>query len=267
MITTKLYGRVGNQMFQIANCIAHGLRHGMEYQIPNYTGNTKDWPVYFTHFPVLTVSMDDFGTFWEKSHGYTLIPRKEQVCFDGYWQSYKYFEDFKNIVINAFMPAFKKIAERVANTGFDFSDRVSIHVRRGDYLEYETKHPTVNHAYLTKAIDHFLELGLNNFSVFSDDIEWCQQNITNEQFPGAIIQHMAHKITDPVEDALYDLYTMSKHHHNIISNSTFSYWGAMLNKNPDKIVLTPSVENWFGPENKHLDVSDLLPPEWIQIQY
>lgn len=268
MITTRLYGRLGNQMFQIANCIAHALRHGMEYQIPSQTTNPEKWPAYFTHFPVLKQSQDNFGTYRELHHGYTEIPRREQIIFDGYFQSYKYFWDYRFQVFEALAPAFSFINDK----GFNYAKRVSIHVRRGDYVELNSIHPPVTIEYLKQAIDYFVQQQYLNFTVYSDDIEWCKENmkgILPEKFKQWVnFKFMDQPLQDPVKDALYDLYTMSKHEHNIISNSTFSYWAAILNNNPYKIVYTPGAENWFGPECKdftgnRLDVSSMMPPEWI----
>lgn len=263
MITTTLEGRLGNQMFQIANCIAHGLRHGMEYAIPDSTSRPNEWPAYFSHFPKLNIPFADFGPYREIDHGYNPIPRKEQVCFMGYWQSYKYFWDFKDVILRAFEPGFAMVDDKE----FDYTGRVSIHVRRGDYTELTSKHPPVPLEYLQRAVNDMVELGHFQFTVYSDDPKWCEDNMGSGFHPEAIISVLNEPIRDPVKDALFDFYTMSKHKHNIISNSTFSWWAALLNKNHDKVVISPSVKNWFGPDYKDLNLQHFLLPQWIQIEY
>lgn len=263
MITTKLEGRLGNQMFQIANCIAHGLRHGMEYAIPMFTEDPQKWPLYFTHFPKLNIPFNDFGYYREQSHGYTEIPRKEQVCFVGHWQSYKYWWDFRDIILKSFEPGFQMVNDE----GFDYSGRVSIHVRRGDFLELSYKHPPVTVEYIQKAINDMVQLGFYKFTVYSDDTDWCEQNIFDNYHEEAEVMVFNSKSSDPIKDALFDFWTMSRHQHNIIANSTFSWWAAMMNKNPNKIVITPSINNLFSQEYKHLNTQNYLLPQWIQIEY
>lgn len=266
-ITTKLIGRCGNQMFQIANVIAYSLRHKMDYEIPQSSENPELWPAYFSHFPATTKSLGNWAWYHETDHSYKEIPRGELFCFNGYYQSYKYFWDYKDQVIDAFQPAFKEFNE--ANVAQDsWKDVVSIHVRRGDYVNLETKHPVVTLDYIKKAVAYFIELEYNTFAVYSDDVQWCKENINGSNInTSARFIYPKNKFTDDVKKSLYDLWSMSQCGHNIISNSTFSYWAAMINKNEHKIVVSPSVDNWFGSENKHLDVKDLLPPDWIQIKY
>lgn len=265
MITTKLYGRLGNQMFQIANCIAHAVRHQQPYSIPRETTHPDKWPVYFTHFPPLTIRFVDFGMQWEQAHGYSPIPRREQICFDGYWQSYKYFADVLQIVLDSFAPAFNF----PALDGIDFTGNVSIHIRRGDYVQLSTIHPPISLQYVKDAVAYFVNLGYGHFTIFSDDIPWCKANVTTSifsQVQGEVfLRYMDTTVKDPVQDALFDMAAMARHEHNIISNSTFSLWAALLNKNPNKIVVTPALSNWFGPAYQHLDVTDLLPPTWVQM--
>lgn len=263
MITTRLHGRLGNQMFQIANCIAYGLRHNMEYAIPQVTGNTDLWPVYFSHYPKLNQGFENFAPYREPGHGYMEIPKKEQICFEGYWQSYRYFADYNKEILRSFEPGFAVIDDK----GFSYKDRVSIHVRRGDYTELDTKHPPVSLDYIKQAIKQMLELGYSRFTVYSDDPKWCKENITPELNWDAYISVFDEVSKDPIKDALFDLWTMSKHEHNIIANSTFSWWAAMLNKNPEKIVISPSKKNWFGEDYKHLNLDHFLLPQWIQIEY
>lgn len=262
-ITTKLYGRIGNQMFMIANTIAYALRFGHEYRIPAHTLDEEKWPTYFTHFPKLDQNFIHFGIQREVNHGYNEIPKREQICFDGYFQSYKYFWDYKEQIIESFQPAFHALDVQLP----DFKGKSSIHVRRGDYVDLETKHPTINISYLQKATAYLKARRINNFSVFSDDIEWCKENITPVQFPDCNFRFISSDTGDSKKDAIMDLYYMSKHDHQIIANSTYSYWAALLNKNPYKMIVSPSTDNWFGEDNKDLDIKDLLPPDWIQIKY
>lgn len=100
-----------------------------------------------------------------------------------------------------------------------------------------------------------------DFLVFSDDIEWCKRNIPSEKVNPINIRFKEQG------EALLDLKEMAECEHNIIANSTYSWWGAWLNNNPNKVVVTPDEENWFGVDNKHLDVSTLLPKEWIRVKY
>ena len=257
MLTTKLYGGAGNQMFQIANCLAHSWRSSVEYRIPRQTMDPDKWPVYFTHFPdLLPYTFDQFGLYREKGHGYHAIDKRDQLCFDGYFQSYKYFHEYRDKIIGSFLPAFERFGK------FEIPGFVSLHIRRGDYLEHPDKHPFIAKSYIRKAIQYFNDLGFTHFFVFSDDVEWAQENIHENNF--GIINYFMH--SKEGADPLHDMYLMSTCQHNIVCNSTFSWWGAYLNQNPKKVVVCPHEDNWFGPELKHLDVSDLLLPEWIRIK-
>ncbi len=259
MITTFLMGGMGNQAFQIAHTIAFCLKHGDQYQIPQHT--VKDqWPVYFTHFPPLTTSFDFFGTYREKGHEYNEIPRKEQIAFEGYWQSYKYFEKYRPQIIEAFKPTIdNQVKKEIASSIPE--GIVAIHVRRGDYVGQENMHPVVTMGYLTRAIKHFNYLKYFRFLVFSDDIAWCKEHLNNERIVGSRFRYSENRT------AQEDMYAMSICSHNIISNSTYSWWAAWFNANPKKIVVTPHEDDWFGPDYKHLNVSDLLPADWIRIKF
>jgi len=92
---------------------------------------------------------------------------------------------------------------------------------------------------------------IDKIVIFSDDIEYCQQNFKDEKY---VFVH---------ESDYYDMLLMSMCNHNIIANSSFSWWGAFLNKNENKTVIAP--ENWFGPHYAHYNKKDLYAEGWIVI--
>jgi len=127
---------------------------------------------------------------------------------------------------------------------------VSVHIRRGDYLKFPDIHPTVSLDYYIKAISDIKKRkDIKCVLVFSDDIQWCKTN-----FYADMIRYA---------EGLYDyeeMLLMSACTHNIIANSSFSWWGAYLNENPDKIVYAPKI--WCGAKANH-GWEDIYLPEMI----
>ncbi len=276
-ITTKLVGGLGNQLFQIANCIAFSIRHNIAFEIPQVLDPAyKKYAVYFHHFPPLARSFDDFGTYREPSFTYTEIPKREQICFEGYFQSWKYFEDYKKDIFNLIWHGiiktnYKDSFNRLLLLNNQYHYQVAIHVRRGDYAsEYNTTHPPVSMEYLRKAIYFFYEKGHRSFTVFSDDIHWCKNNLVKDCFivaPDAKFLFAEPNETNTEnENVLFDFYSIASHSHQIISNSTFSLWAAMINTNPDKIVVCPDESNWFGKDAPY-DAKDIIPTNFHRIKY
>jgi len=145
-------------------------------------------------------------------------------------------------------------------------ESVAIHVRRGDYTSnaYSASFGTLADSYYKTAIER-INAGAQQpvFFVFSDDIEWCRNNL---QLHNAIfIEH------NKGVDSYKDLVLMSHCRHNIIANSTFSWWGAWLNQNPQKIIIAPRI--WFGKTyydgiqpvypSRIYNTKDLIPETWI----
>ena len=128
-------------------------------------------------------------------------------------------------------------------------ETISIHIRRGDYLEKEDRHPVCRMEYYQAAIEYIDTFNSPIFIIFSDDIEWCKKHFIGDNY--IFIQD---------EEDYIDLYLMSLCKHNIIANSSFSWWGAWLNKNINKKVIAP--QNWFGV-NKRLPTQDIYCEEWI----
>jgi hypothetical protein len=114
--------------------------------------------------------------------------------------------------------------------------------------------------YLVQAVDAMKKIGITRFKFFSDDIPWCVTCGINLQFPDCEFEYSTGK------SEMEDLISMSSCEHQIISNSTMSWWAAELNRNPRKVCIIPSEQNWFGPDN-HLSVKDLYREEFVQIKY
>lgn len=236
MVTTELIGRLGNQAFQIATTIGLALRNGTNYKIPVKTVDPRVWPTYFNHFPRLYPSDKISLRYKEPEFNYNPIPFTDNMCLSGYFQSEKYFADYRPEIIKAFGIPWKPL-----------KGVVSIHVRRGDYLQFADKHPPVTEEYLCKAIAMFPGW---QFMVFSDDMAWCREHFLGPQFTFAT-----------KNPPLKDLELMANCEHQIVANSSFSWWGHFFNQNPHKVGIFPKV--WFGEGNRHLPTHDIYPPNAI----
>jgi len=246
MITCKLYGRMGNQMFQIATAIGMAVKHNTNFKSPRHTLNPSVWRKYFNHFNELLPSERISGIYKEQGHNYQQIPFQNNMCLDGYFQSEKYFDFCREQILNEFGFKWKMLG-----------GTVSVHIRRGDYLQFPDKHPVVSMEYITSAINYLVKRKYHKYIILSDDMEWCKQNINRDKFKKCKFDYSEGRADEK------DMEVMSCCEHNIIANSSFSWWGAWMNRNPNKIVIAPSV--WFGEGNKHLNISDLIPNNWIKL--
>lgn len=256
MVTFMNMGRCGNFLFQAATALGYSIKHGLAFTVPTSTNNPIWNPIYFPH---LINGLYDGRKipFYinEKQHAYQDLPSPDapngNVILRGYWQSYKYFDFCRDRIIDAFQIPYTLVP-----------GTVGLHVRRGDYLQYPTINPLATREYYEKAVKEFWLRGYKQFLVFSDDIEWCKKEFQDPVYKGLAFQYRA-----TGTGALEDISALSGCEHMIASNSTFAWWGAWLNRNPEKIVICPHEDNYYGPDNKHLDVSTLYPPEWLRIAY
>lgn len=189
----------------------------------------------------------ELPTFQEAVFAFQELPREENLNLSGYFQSERYFRDYREELLEMFSPN-SNLVKRL--NCFDFSGSTSIHCRRGDYCWLSQVHPPVSLEYLDQAINL---IGRNSkFLIFSDDPQWCADNVCRLAIDIEIID----------EDAEFSLYAMTRCQNNIIANSSFSWWGAWMNRRPDKVVVAP--QQWFGP-NGPQDSSDLVPEQWISL--
>lgn len=189
----------------------------------------------------------------------SVLSLNDDVYLDGYWQSEKYFVDASNIIFKEFTVKSpqtgknKELAELITSC-----NAVSIHVRRGDYISdphISKLYRTCDLAYYIRCFDKITQSIQNpHFFIFGDEPKWIRKNI-NLPYSTTIVDHNG-------DDKSYeDLRLMSICKHNIIANSSFSWWGAWLNQNPKKMVFAP--KQWFSKERQaSRKMDDLLPASW-----
>lgn len=249
MIEPTLIGRLGNFMFEVATAYAYSIKHSMDYNV-NQSEDVNNYLNRF--FPLIETkkSLPAKHDKWkEPTHAYTEIPKFDNVKILEYFQSEKYFKEYRNDILRLFNFPYEKI-----------QGWTSIHVRRGDYLIYWNSFPPVDERYLGTAMRLMAKNGYKKFMVFSDDIAWCKSNLNAVKYPEYQFIYSEGK------NEFEDMAKGSCCEHNIISNSTFSWWQAWLNQNPNKLVVSPSKYNWFGKRVK-LSTEDIIPETWVQIAF
>lgn len=180
---------------------------------------------------------------------------------EGYFQSWKYFNDIRDTIITDFSykeeprGANKLVLNKILND----DNSVSLHIRRGDYVTNKNTsnfHGLKDMDYYKAALKEIKRKVKNpNVYVISNDPKWCKKNL-DLGVPTTIIDN-----NNDVTGGAEDMRLMRACRHNIMANSSFSWWGAWLNENPDKIVIAP--QQWFNDPS--IDTSDLIPEGWIRL--
>jgi len=185
-----------------------------------------------------------------------LLESKNNHYFEGYFQSEKYFKNCRKEILSYFnlnLPLNqqnKEMIEKIKST-----NSVSIHVRRGDYVKLQDVHGLCTLDYYKKAIEYIAsKIETPHFYVFSDDIVWVEKNLKIDYAYTVV------NINDSTSGC-FDIELMKNCKHNIIANSSFSWWGAWLNQNAYKIVIAP--KRWFT--HPELLDDDLIPDDWIKM--
>jgi len=266
-ITPVLQGGLGNTLFQIATAYAYSLEHNYEFElydnlyIPCHHPSLDSYRDNIFSNIKISSANGEFHKYDELSFCYNEIPKFDNnIILYGYFQSEKYFQKYQKEI--------KKIFNFNSSLIEKYSNELnkkncSIHIRRGDYLNLQNRHPVQDLEYYKKAVSLFDKDTL--FFVFSNDIEWCKNEFTYENIgTNNFIFINGNNCQD-------DLLLMSQCEHNIIANSSFSWWAAWLNKNLNKKIICP--KNWFsedyakqicGTQYKTYQ-QDLLPEKWIQL--
>lgn len=266
MIYIRLSGRFGNYLFQIAAGASLAKRYGTDFKVvvaPDTeaisTVSTESMWKYVSSFKENIFRGIEFvreaprgiAMYSWRDFPYKPIPYGgNDLLIDGYFQSYKYVDSDLMRQIYA-MPG--EIGNKLQQKYGEVLNKpfTCIHVRRGDYLNLPHRFSICSMNYFRNAIKQIGENTL--FVVVSDDLGWCKKHFKGENFVFA----------DKGNSMLEDFYLQSLAENNIISNSSFSWWGAWLNDNPDKKVFYPTP--WFGPHYSHYDTSDLCPDAWTAL--
>jgi len=287
MIVVRLSGGLGNQLFQYAAGQRLAKLHHTELVLDTYWyAHTprRDTPRTYElwHYPVQARLAVKAESLWCRMHGGRIarrlpfLPRRwanfrekgfafdaavlrlpDDVYLDGYWQSYRYFEDIGNSIREELSPLDDMgaqdnfIAAQMRDT-----QSVSIHIRRGDLVSSPAaaQHGVCGLDYYCAAVQRVCsEVPAARFFVFSDDPSWTRKNLVLSGDTTFVAHNGA-------ATAFQDLRLMSLCKHHIAANSSFSWWGAWLNPDPAKLVICP--RRWFMDGR---DTSSLAPPEWIRL--
>ena len=281
MITCYLMGGLGNQLFQIFAIIAYGLENKIEFKflysdnVPSITPRHSYWDSLLKSIKVFTVkSLPNNLNLIEVPSG-KYIPLKElnktnskNVLFHGYFQSYKFFENKKTDIFR--LIKLSEWKENLLNT-IDFQDKentISLHFRLGDFKKLSHTHPIIPVKYYVNALSYIVsKFPEIKFKVYY----FCEEEdneIVKEKYISNLHQKFPSLIFVKVDDKLDDwkqVVFMSCCKHNIIANSSFSWFGAYFNTNvSNSIICYPNI--WYAGETAaKINTDDLFPKNWIKI--
>lgn len=290
MITVILSGGLGNQMFEYAAGRALSLRLKAKLSTDTYilTKRTKatrrnyelaifniDTPI--SNSIINKIAIKLFGIIRSRKTGYLILSKlgifrdekaqyydsrfkslSEKTTLFGYFQNENYFKDIsEQLRIDFKFRIPLKGKNNEIRTLIDQGTSVSIHIRRGDYANTNSNLPILDISYYNQAIEYITsQIDNPHFYIFSDGIDWVKQNLDLSNFNHEFIDWNKN------EDSYVDMQLMSLCKHNIIANSSFSWWGAWLNNNPNKVVIAP--QQWYkGDERIHPD--GFIPKNWISL--
>ena len=238
-ISCQLIHGLGNQLFQVAATLSLAWQHG-DSAVFNFSkhsqpsqGNkaVKYRRTLYKNLQEGSLAVNYYHQ--PDDYIYRPIPYSKSLTLSGLFQSEQYFKDCRDRLLQTFDVNIQPI------------DKVAIHVRRGDFANYAT-HYILPFSYYGDAIDRFSPT--TEFLIFSDDIEWCKNMFLGNRF------YFSSGLND--ED---DLLLMASCKHQIIANSSLSWWASYFNPSPSKIVIAPS--KWLA---RDVDTSDIY-SEWMTV--
>ena len=280
MITCNLMGGLGNQIFQIFATISYAIKSKNRFQFLNLTtlggGATTVrytfWETFFSNMkPFLIQNLPQpIHVIRENGFPYNELPVREMVnrnvMIYGYFQSYKYFQENYSMIYRILN--IDKMKNDIINnlnlTSEYLENTVSMHFRIGDYKKIQDFHPLATYNYYERSLLYMQITKPNtNFTIlyFCEDCDIDDVLIIINKLTTNYPMYNFKRGLNTLED-WQQMLLMSCCHHNIIANSSFSWWSAYLNSNKDKIVCYPSV--WFGKVAKN-DTRDLCPTDWVRV--
>jgi hypothetical protein len=284
MISIRVQGGLGNQLFMIFATIAYGIEHNVkpvfEYYY-NIAARHTYWETLLDGFKMFTTANPDngltnddvsqFNVFMEPTFSYNPLPDfgMNNTYIIGYLQSFRYFESYKSQLYSIMRLHEKKqtVFEKYPEYFDNSKTLIAIHFRMGDYKHKRWYHPVMNYEYFESSLDYIMtsrsedkEVRVLYFCEEEDnDYVGSKIALLHTKYPN--VEFM--KVDDSIED-YNQLMIMSMCNHNIMSNSSFSWWGAYFNEYESKIVCYPST--WFGEYYEHThDSNNMMPGSWVKI--
>jgi len=269
-IITEIGGQLGNQLFILANAIAIAEENHCEIYCPTFKylddpayewmGLSRNYHAFFHRIPNLIQSASAISHYAEPDFNYHPIPYTPHMKLSGYFQSEKYFKKYRDLILKLFAPPaeIEEYLQAHYSALLEHPNTVAVHVRtaypdqkRGFNKSFYIKSLGPDIEYFKTAMEMFDSTAL--FVIFSDNIDWCI-----EQFK--YISRNVKFISE--DDYVVEFCLLSKCKHAIISNSTFGWWGAWLNKNPDKRVICRW--HFMGPRPQDCP-KDIICDDWIRV--
>ena len=267
VVQVAIYYGLGNNMFQYATGLAYALEHNKKlyvhgdvsqlenaFDIQLNKPEHEDIPVFKNLEAKQTSFIGD--VYAEQDNADGTFKHDRYVYLWGLFQNEAYFKKYRKEILKAFRfknamsDKNKQLAHSIKN-----SNSVAVHIRRGDYLAPKAAQHVLSPHYYKLAADYIAKRVKNpHFYIFSDDMAWVKENI-KLPYPHTFVEH------NHGDFSYNDMRLMSLCKHNIIANSTFSWWGAWLNENPNKIVISPDI--WL--KNKTYFIDKIVPKEWIRL--
>ena len=290
MIIVQLKGGLGNQLFQYAAALSLATHHNVEVKVDitklkapdEQIGTVRNYDLQHLVAPPQIASEAEIKQataqniikkyyqkflpsyqrqiFNEKKFPFDVnfFSAQRNIYLKGYRQSEKYFIHIEDKIRKDFRLK-ESLIERVKEFSVSLlsTESVSIHIRRGDYTNaaVQNTHGSLSKEYYQNAIA-LINSSVNNpsFYIFSDDVKWAKENLE--------FNNNVHFVSGNISTTHFeDHFLMSQCKHNIIANSTFSWWAAWLNENKLKTVIAP--KKWYNKVK--LNTSDLIPPNWLRI--
>lgn len=287
MVVVRLKGGLGNQMFQYAlgfaisktyqidlyvdytfyrDTMIHGGNTLFEFELKNLGGEYSAFSV-FSYIERSFLKINLFRKMklnlqYEPKllpyHKVSVPEGVKKFFLDGYWQSETYFSKFRNELLLEFILREKlELEDQELIYKFQDENSVSLHIRRGDYItnaKANKIHSVLNKDYYDRALGLVLsKIDNAKVYVFSDDPDWVESNFK--------LTVPFHVVRSKTKSESVDLHLMSQCKHNIIANSSYSWWAAWLNTYNEKIVVAP--KNWFRDDS--FDAIDLIPVTWSMV--
>ena len=270
MFSIIIQGGLGNQLFQIFAALSHSLSYNKKLVLPlklqNWDKRITYWNNIFDKLkPILKLNENiNYKELIEQNFHFSEIPNiNENFMMNGYFQSHKYFEKNYQEICNILSLYEKR--NLIKEKFYIYENTISMHFRIGDYKNSFLHHPLIPDNYYIKSLQYIIDnTETNNWSILytceSEDDNYVLERI--KKISSYFTKLNFIKIDNKLDD-WEQMLLMSLCNHNIIANSTFSWWSAYINDNTNKIVCYPSV--WFGIAKVNLNIKDLHPDYWTKI--